>query len=266
MDAGGDDGRARRDGRGALVLDGYVGPKAVVAILAALTTFSIALVVASSSLERPPTGRAVARVRGLLGELAKALSEARMWVAVAVALIGGAAFKALEVVLGPLLVDRGYDKAEVGWFTAGPLILCMTLGAVVGGALADRFSRPRFVAGALLLVITSVAVFALVDLAGGGRGGAHLLVLLAISAFCIGLYTASSYALFMDLTRPAIAATQFSAFMGATNGCESWSVWAMGRLHAGHGYPIALLALSLVSLLAVPLLFRLAPAPRVRSA
>ena len=99
-----------------------------------------------------------------------------------------------------------------------------------------------------------------VDLALGGASGPHLLALLALCAFAIGVYTASSYAMFMDLTRPGIAATQFSAFMGATNGCEAWSVWAMGRLQADHGYAIALLFLCGASLLALPLLAGLARA------
>jgi MFS family permease len=266
MQAGMMVGRAAMGG-GALVLEGYIGPPAVVAILAVLTTFSIALVIAAPSLEKVETiepGSAAARVRDLLRELAVAAKEKRTWAGLAVALVGGAAFKSLEVVLGPLLVDRGYAKAEVGWFSAGPMIACMLLGAIAGGALADRLPRPRFVAGALLLVIACVASFAVADLARAGRGS-HLLVMLAACAFAIGLYTSSSYALFMDLTRPAIAATQFSAFMGATNGCESWSVWAVGRLHTTYGYPRALLALSCVSLLALPLLSVLAsvrPSPR----
>ncbi|MEZ4263471.1 MAG: MFS transporter [Polyangiaceae bacterium] len=261
MQAGMMVGRAAMGG-GALVLERYVGPVAVVMILAALTTFSIALVVASPSLETAPRGGGVARVRELLRELVAALGERGTWAGLAVALVGGAAFKALDVVLGPFLVDRGYDKSEVGWFSAGPMIVCMTVGAVVGGALADRLPRPRFVAGALVLVVGSVASLAVVDVARGGVGGAHLLVMLAVCAFAIGLYTSSSYALFMDLTRPAIAATQFSAFMGATNGCESWSVWAMGRLHGAQGYARSLLVLSAISLLAIPLVLGLRPRPR----
>lgn len=261
MQAGMMAGRAAMGG-GALVLEKYVGPAAVVMILAALTTFSIGLVLLASSLETAPSGGGVARVRELLRELASALREPKTWGGLAVALVGGAAFKALEVVLGPFLVDRGYDKSQVGWFSAGPMILCMILGAVVGGALADRVPRQRVVAGALVLVIASVASVAAVDLAGGGAGGALLLGILAASAFTVGLYTSSSYALFMDLTRPTIAATQFSAFMGATNGCESWSVWAMGRLHGAHGYARALLVLCGVSLLALPLILALEPERR----
>jgi hypothetical protein len=47
---------------------------------------------------------------------------------------------------------------------------------------------------------------------------------------------------------------QFSAFMGATNGCESWSSFLIGTLIKSQDYPIALLTLCGASLFALPLL------------
>jgi hypothetical protein len=70
----------------------------------------------------------------------------------------------------------------------------------------------------------------------------------------VGQFTASSYAIFMDLTHPRVGATQFSAFMAATNACESWAVWSAGLIVASHGYPAAFLAMCAVSLLGLPLL------------
>ncbi len=73
--------------------------------------------------------------------------------------------------------------------------------------------------------------------------------------FFIGLFTASSYALFMDLTDARLGGTQFSAFMSATNGCESWSAWAGGRIVGpGHHYAAAFLIMCGASLLSLPLL------------
>jgi predicted MFS family arabinose efflux permease len=70
----------------------------------------------------------------------------------------------------------------------------------------------------------------------------------------VGLFTASSYAIYMDLTHPGLGATQFSAFMAATNACESWSAWTGGRIVAAHGYAPAFLVMCGVSLLGLPLL------------
>lgn len=257
MQAGMMVGRAAMGG-GALVLERWVGARAVISTLVVLTTFSIVLVLMAPSLERA-TAREPGRARALVRELGAALTEGTTWAGLAFAVLGGSAFKAFEVVLGPFLIDRGYDRSDVGWFSAGPMIAAMIVGAVVGGSLADRLPRQRFVAAALLFVIASVASVAVVDLARGGVRGTPLLVLIVLTAIAIGLYTSSSYALFMDLTRPAIAATQFSAFMGATNGCESWSAWAMGRLERAYGYPTAMLLLCGVSLAALPLVLVMKP-------
>jgi MFS family permease len=265
MQAGMMVGRAAMGG-GALVLEKYVGSVAVVVILGVLTTFSIGLVLAAGSLEAAPDERGRERVVELLRELVVALRAPSTWGGIAVALVGGAAFKALDVVLGPFLIDHGYDKTEIGWFSAGPMIVAAMLGALLGGSLADRFSRTRTAAAALVLAIAGVSAVAALDRARAGSGGPLLLVMLVGCAFAVGVYTSSSYALFMDLTRPAIAATQFSAFMGATNGCESWSVWSMGRLHIAHGYGASLLALCGVSLLVLPLLLSLKPAKPAKTA
>jgi MFS family permease len=170
------------------------------------------------------------------------------------ALFGGAAFKSLEVVLGPFLIDRGFDRSDVGWFSAGPMNGLMLAGAVVGGILPDRVVRKPCVMIALGTVVSSIGMLAVADwLAGHGRGH-HLLSLLSVTAFAIGLFTSASYALFMDITDPRIAAKQFSAFMGATNGCESWSSFAMGKIVAASGYPVAMLCLCGVSICALPVL------------
>jgi MFS transporter (putative signal transducer) len=158
------------------------------------------------------------------------------------------------------LIDRGYDRAEIGWFSAGGMIVSMIAGSVLGGWLADRVGRRRFVAAALLFVVAAILGLAFSDVEMNGRRGPHLLVLLATTAFGIGLFTAASYALFMDITHPTVAATQFSAFMGATNGCESWASFAIGRIIAQVGYPAGMIAMSVASLVALPLLIGMRPA------
>jgi hypothetical protein len=110
-----------------------------------------------------------------------------------------------------------------------------------------------------------VAGLALSDHFAGQLRGPHLKVLLAGSAFGIGLFTAASYALFMDLTDPAIGASQFSAFMGSTNGCESWSVYAIGQIIVAYGYATGMLTMSAVSVAAISLLFCLKKRDRGKS-
>jgi len=102
---------------------------------------------------------------------------------------------------------------------------------------------------------TFIAGLALADLGLGTALPDWLpLALLTGMYFFVGAFTASSYALFMDLTDPALGATQFSAYMAATNGCESWAAWTGGRVTARLGYAPAFLGLTLVSLASLWLL------------
>jgi hypothetical protein len=43
--------------------------------------------------------------------------------------------------------------------------------------------------------------------------------------------------------------------MGSTNGCESWSVYAIGQIIAAYGYVTGMLTMSAVSVAAICLLF-----------
>ncbi|MCA9123105.1 MAG: MFS transporter [Planctomycetaceae bacterium] len=243
-------------GGGALVMARSIGDTAVIALLVLITTFSILLVIvsrASDEVTEEPSG--ARRFREVWGSIKEACAHRNMWLGLSFAMTGGAAFKSLEVIYGPFLVDRGYDKAVIGWFSAGPMIIAMMVGSLVGGWLADRAGHRISVMSALVYITLSITGLAFSDLMLGA--GPHLLVLLAVTAFGIGLFTASSYALFMDITRPAITATEFSAFMGATNGCEPWSSYAIGALIKSQGYPFAMLAMCSASLVALPLLAKM---------
>jgi MFS transporter, PAT family, beta-lactamase induction signal transducer AmpG len=134
------------------------------------------------------------------------------------------------------------------------------VGGVIGGRLSDRWGRIRAVSVFLLGFVVMIAGLGLTDLAMMEPMPAVLLVWLTGLYFFIGLFTASSYALFMDLSDPRLGGTQFSAFMSATNGCESWSAWAGGRIAGSGHYAAAFLGMGAVSLLGLPLLKWLAKA------
>ena len=72
----------------------------------------------------------------------------------------------------------------------------------------------------------------------------------------IGLFTAASYAYFMDHSRATFAATQFSVLMGATNLCEVWTAGSGGYLVDATGYGPAFILLAVVSLGALVFLRR----------
>jgi len=253
-------GRAALGG-GALMLATSVGRQAVVGLLVVSIMIPLALVV--FGVRAPVNDQNRGGLKQFAGNLRKMFSDSRLWLGLAFGLTGGAVFKSLEVFYGPLLVDRGYDEHSIGLFTSTIMIGSMIAGSLTGGWLADRFGRKRIVGVSLVWIVLSVGLLSHFDRILEGAQGIHFWILLASTAMGIGVFTASLYAFFMGLTRPGLAATQFSALMGSTNGCESWSVIASGSLIAWSGYNLAMSMMCVVSLLALMVLW---PIPDVRAA
>lgn len=242
-------------GGGALLLSQRVGDEAVIILLVAAVWFSTLLVLLSRQPDgvNQPSGSLKERFNGFLRLLASAGRRRTTWLALLFAGIAGAGFEAVGAVAGPFLVDRGQSQDMVGWFFALPVVIGMVVGALVGGYISDRLGRRRTVAVFLTLLAGVVCAIAFAD--GVFEDSGNLLIaLLSLLYFCIGLFTASSYALFMDLTDPNLGATQFSAYMGATNACEVWATFAVGRSIGAFGYAPSFAMFAGLSLLALPVL------------
>lgn len=64
----------------------------------------------------------------------------------------------------------------------------------------------------------------------------------------------------MDVTTPAVAATQFTAYMAMANLVTSYTAWWQGLSIVGWGYPVTLLIDSIVGLVGLFLLPLMKPA------
>jgi len=249
-------------GGGALLLDQRIGLAAVVLLLVGVIWSSSILVFLSA--EPVPTeeerGDVRRHLRALLPRLQKACRSRTTWIGLLFAAIAGAGFEGVGAVAGPFLIDRGFSQEEVGSFFAFHSVAAMAGGALLGGYLADRIDTRRAVSGFLLLMSVSVLGLSALDTVLPHLAGFWLLPMMTFLYAGIGMFTASSYALFMEITDPALGATQFSAFMGATNGCESWSALVVGKTVPVAGYPVAFASLAFVSLATLPLLRHLVPA------
>jgi PAT family beta-lactamase induction signal transducer AmpG len=255
MQAGMLAGRALLGG-GALVLSSHVGDRWIIALLIAVIWLPSVLLLASREPRAAiPFGSAEGtRGRDFLSLLKTILRQRTTWFGLLFAALAGAGFEAVGAVAGPFLLDHGGSSSEVGWFFLLPVIVCMSGGALLGGYLADRFQRRRVVAVFLVLMATIIFALAGADVMIDTPSSISLVVLMGVLYVGIGLFTSSSYALLMDVSHPRLAATQFSAFMGATNLCESWSSFAVGTLVGGFGYPAAFVAMAVASFLALPFL------------
>jgi MFS family permease len=234
-------------GGGVLLVGAWLG---IAGIVSALVAWILLAMTAAVLLRQDEPAQ---RAGSFTGALAAAARMKTTWLGLAFALISAAAFEATGQLAGPFLVDRSVPETTIGFFFGIVVVAAMLIGGLTGGVISDRAGRVKTAALSLLGFVGFIAVLAGVD-ARAAAGAAGLIALLGGMYFFIGVFTAASYALFMDLTNPRLGATQFSAYMAATNACESWSAWGGGRLTAAYGYPAAFAAMSLVSLASLPLL------------
>lgn len=248
----------------ALAAEQVVGARAVVFALVALVWVSSGLVWLAREAPLERGGRASERFGRFARLFSSVLQQPATWLGLLLAVVAGAAMEAAGSIAGPLLIDRGLDKADVGWFLAGPAVLCMAVGALVGGRISDGpRDRERTLALAVLAVAAAVAALAVAASEEIGAPRFLLLPTLGAVQFTFGIYTASAYALFMELTDPKLGGTQFSAYMGGVNLCSVWATWTVGELAGRFDYSPALLSVTAASLAALPLL---AVVRRVRTA
>jgi predicted MFS family arabinose efflux permease len=236
-------------GGGALLIDAWLGPRATVLLLVLAIWSSLAVLVAIGEREPGSTVTLIHRRREFGAALAEVLGRRSTWLVIAFAAVGGAGYEAVGIVVGPFLIDRGFGSAQVGAFLFVPVVAAMIAGSFAAGRLADAVGHVRAV-GASLVGMAAV----IVALAWGSDlwPAAITLALLVGLYVLIGAFTTTSY-----VTDRRLGATQLSASMSATNLCESWAAYVVGRLIADVGYGPAFTVMALVSLAGLPLLWRL---------
>jgi len=251
-------------GGGALILMQSLGLTAVIGLLIGIVWFSMLLVFFTQEpLPKPhshtPSASAFMAFRKTLR---MTIAQQTTWYGLFFAAFAGAGYESVGAVAGPFLIDRGLSSEQVGWFFLLPAVLATIAGSIAGGYAADRFQRTTAVGLFLLVMVGSVFAVAGVN-AADPHSYQWYLITLSLLYFSIGLFVSSTYALFMDITHPALGATQFSTYMGATNLCESWSSFAVGRMAGGWGYSAAFLVMGTVSLAALSIVRKLNPREKI---
>lgn len=253
-------------GGGALLFERYFGERAVLIGLIACIWFSMILVLVFTREPHFVTGRDTETPQrrslwsSFLFSLIRSLSRIRTWLGLGFAALGGAGFEAVGAVAGPLMREAGATSEQVGWFLGLGAVGAMAAGSLLGGWRGDRVGRIRTVAEALVGVVVAVLALSAALRTPGGSLFAGF-ALLSVLYGLIGMFTASSYAVFMDLTDTRLGATQFSAFMGATNLCEAWAAALVGRLSMTLGLSVSIMVPAGISLIALPLLWAISRAP-----
>ncbi|MGZ8259708.1 MAG: MFS transporter, partial [Caldimonas sp.] len=168
-----------------------------------------------------------------------------------------------------LAVELGLDDNEVAQLNLYTTLIFAPF-CILGGWLSDRFGRRSSLALFVFLTVVPTLWLAWtmwqagwimpVDMKMANRPKPSTLLVVTFWTTCIvynvfqGLYYGIRSALFMDVTTPAVAATQFTAYMALMNLCISytatWQGWVVERI----GYPQTLVLDSVVGLLGLALL------------
>lgn len=166
-----------------------------------------------------------------------------------------------------LSVEVGMDDDAVAWLTLWSSVIsagCM----VVGGWLSDRWGRRRMLG--LYLALMSLPVFYLMtvliehqwiyptaaDLRRNAPAALVTAVWVATLLYSVGqgLMYGTRSAIMMDVTNPAVAATQFTAYMAMMNLAIAYSATWQGIAIEALGYPKTLLIDGVIGLLCLGVL------------
>ncbi len=173
------------------------------------------------------------------------------WYTIAFALTSAAAFEAVGGMSGSFLTDKHVNMQSIGFFFGVPVVVAMLLGGLAGGFLSDKMNRKKSVTFFLLGFVLLIAAVSILGIVYPEGSGFVWMTMFAGIYFFTGMFTTSSYALFMDVTNPKLGATEFSTFMAATNACEAWVVWSAGIMAASQNYSAAFLTMCGVSLISL---------------
>ncbi len=148
----------------------------------------------------------------------------------------------------------GWESTAYSEFAGGPALVMGLVGAIAGGWLADKVGRKPVVMGASVVLGLTWIGFALAEPYWGNM--VLLKGFLLAEPLFLSLMAGGLFALCMDLSLPAIAATQFTAYMALSNFSTSLGQMVVGVV-GDVPYPALFLGAGvlqiLVSLLILPI-------------
>jgi PAT family beta-lactamase induction signal transducer AmpG len=252
----------------------------VIAWIAAVTLFvGLPLREAKGTAPPPTAGHALAvagrRIGAFIGDAFRAFIGSRgAFVGLIFALLPAGAYALGLALQTNLAVELGMSDASIGWLSLWSTVISAA-GCVAGGWLSDRFGRRRMLAAYLVgtALPTLYLAWAMqahgwimpIDPQSATRPVAPAALLLTFWTACLvyavfqGLMYGTRTALFMDVTTPAVAATQFTAYMALLNFVIAYSARWQGLAAEAWGYPTTLLADAVAGLFCIALLPLMTP-------
>lgn len=208
----------------------------------------------------------IGKLRSFVRELVAGLFQSGVgpMVGVAFALLPMGAMALSAAISTTLQVDLGMSDGQIGELNIYQTVLA-GVGCVAGGWAADRFGQRKMLATWYLLTTLPTLYLATALAAGGGPEGVTIAQYYGASlvfSWCMGMHFGTSAALFMGLTNPLVAATQFTGYMALRNLTISYTNMWQGALVDSQGYATVLYVDALLVALPVLLLPFLKPSTR----
>jgi PAT family beta-lactamase induction signal transducer AmpG len=203
----------------------------------------------------------VANVRTFARELGAGFFQSGMgpMVGVAFALLPMGAMALSSSISSTMQVDLGMSDGQIAELNIYSTILS-GLGCVAGGWAADRYGQRKMLAAWYLLTTLPTLYLATALATAGGLEGITInqyFVASLVFSMCMGMHYGTSAAVFMGLTNPLVAATQFTGYMALKNLTISYTNMWQGALADSQGYATVMYidaALVLLPVLLVPFL------------
>jgi len=251
-------------GSGVLFLIPHIGLPGsyvfVAAVLLAVLLF-IALPIREQAEARPVTrGPLLARVWNeimqFIRDVFRAFSSSRAaWIGLIFALLPGGAYALSLALQSNLAVELGLHDSDIAKLALASTVISAVC-CVIGGWLSDRFGRRKMLA--LFYVGTAIPGFVLAwfmwrqgwimpidpQMVDRPIPAAALVAMFWTACLTFSVFQGLMYgtrsALFMDITTPAVAATQFTAYMALCNLVITYSATWQGHAIERWGYPVTL--------------------------
>jgi PAT family beta-lactamase induction signal transducer AmpG len=173
-------------------------------------------------------------------------------IGVAFAVLPMGAMALAYAMLATTQVDYGLNSSQIAELQIYNTIAA-ALGCIAGGLLGDRFGTRKIVA--LAYMFTALPTLALaMQISSVGLQSIPREVFYGIivaHGFCYGMAYGVRNAIFMGMTNPAIAATQFTAFMALSNLAISIGNFWQGMVAERVGYATVFYLDSLIAVLIV---------------
>tara|TARA_B100001059_G_scaffold234232_1_gene276239 strand:+ start:5735 stop:7054 length:1320 start_codon:yes stop_codon:yes gene_type:complete len=134
-----------------------------------------------------------------------------------------------------LIQDLGWDEVALGDVEGGYGVFLSLAGAMLGGFLADLFGAKRIIAFGTICLGLSYLCFGLMspEILGQGWFSWHtksaVVVYILVSGFMVSVISVSLFSMYITISWPVVAATQFTAYMAILNLSTVIGQWTSGQ-------------------------------------